>query len=260
MTGSRWWGRSRPRTASPGSSGISTRTSRRYFRGLPELPRSGDGRTDLEDPGQARDAEHDPAGGPSRTRVHRRRGDVRRPVVGCGLRVGLPIRRVARRRAGAGVRRRVLHRRGPRRRDRALPQAPSPRTARPFPDDVRLFDRTAVQPDGAIAVHGRGQGRRVRRRLRRIRWPVGPAERPGVRAPGWAGDQGKRAPGTAGLSSSHCQAHTRTGRRLPPVLVRPGRRSTALSPPCRRSAIRTAPRRSCSSTATRAHGGTGTTC
>ena len=31
-------------------------------------------------------------------------------------------------------------------------------------------------------------------------------------------------------------------------------------PPCRRSAIRTAPRRSCSSTATRAHGETGTTC
>ncbi len=72
-------------------------------------------------------------------------------------------------------------RRRRRRRDRALPQATPQSTARPFPDDLRLCKWTAVQPDREAAVLGGREGRSGRRRVRRVRQPVGAAERPGVR-------------------------------------------------------------------------------
>ena len=143
--------------------------------------------------------------------------------------------------------------------DRALPQAPPESVARPFSDDVRLRDRTSVQPGGSAPVRRRGQGR-GRGRVRGVRRR---SVRPNDKE--FAHLVGRAIKVTAlgrerGAAPAAVRRRTATGRRCLRAWSRRGRRSTAWSRRCPRSGTRNRPRRSCSYTAIRGHGGTGTTC
>ena len=118
--------------------------------------------------GQARPAQHQPAGRAAGPGVRGRRRARLRSALGRRLRVGVPERGLA----GAGDGRRARRRRRPRRGTRQLPQRPPP-PARPAPlPDLRHRQRAARQPARARHVSQRGERRR---RLAHVRGHLDPA-------------------------------------------------------------------------------------